>query len=213
MKIINLFGAPSAGKSTTMLGLTYEMKMLGLSVEKTDEFFKELILEETASSKFGGQLFVLAEQNRRLARLEGKNDFVITDCPLPLIDFYTKKDYIDGFEQLTINLYKKYDNINYFIERNHEFENEKRAHDEVQSNQISPKLLEYLNNHNIPYKVFKSGPDLIDEILLDLIEKKVVRKEHLYQSRNPKVRKMEGSGEPDIKKIVLTNTRKLSKNV
>ena len=42
MKVINLFGAPSCGKSTTMLGLTYQMKMLGLNVENTPEFFKEM---------------------------------------------------------------------------------------------------------------------------------------------------------------------------
>lgn len=207
MKVINLFGSPSAGKSTTMLGLTYEMKMLGLSVEKTDEFFKELIFEETAKSKFGGQLFVLAEQNRRLARLEGVNDFAITDCPLPLIDFYTKKDYITGFNDLTINLYNKYDNVNYFIERNHEFENEKRAHNESQANQISEDLLLYLEKNKIPYKVLKSGPALIDEILLDLIENKVIQKNHLDKSRNPNIRNIKE--EKNIKDLITKNTKKL----
>ena len=92
MKVINLFGAPSCGKSTTMLGLTYQMKMLGLNVENTPEFFKEMIYEDGRTERFGGQLYILGEQNRRLARLQEKSEFVVTDCPLPLIGYYTSND-------------------------------------------------------------------------------------------------------------------------
>ena len=126
MKVINLFGAPGSGKSTAMLGLTFKMKMAGLSVENTPEYFKEVIFEKTDPALFGGQLFVLGEQNRRLARLIKTNQFAVTDCPLPLIGYYTPENYIDGFHQFIDNLFNKYDNENYFIVRNHQFENEKK---------------------------------------------------------------------------------------
>lgn len=100
---INLLGAPGCGKSTTMLGLTYKMKMMGLNVENTPEFFKDLVLEESDKSEFGGQLYVLGEQNRRLARLKHV-DFAVTDCPLPLVGYYTSEDYIPGFQYFVQNL-------------------------------------------------------------------------------------------------------------
>lgn len=190
MKVINLFGAPGAGKSTTMLGLTYKMKMMGLSVENTPEFFKELILEGSDKADFGGQLVILGEQNRRLARLINKNDFAVTDCPLPLVGFYAPEKYVEGFHEFVNNLYNRYDNsMNYFIVRKHEFENEKRIHDEKESDLISTELPKYLEKFNVPFKYIESGDDLVDIIIDDLIENNIISNEQLNNSRNPEIRK------------------------
>lgn len=188
MKVINLFGAPGSGKSTTMLGLTYKMKMMGLSAENTPEFYKELILEEGDKAKFGGQLHILNNQNIRLARLEGKNDFTISDCPLPLIGYYTADDYIQGFHDFTTTLFNKYDNVNYFILRNHEYENEKRVHDEDESDKIAVELPLYLRRQGVDLRYIESGPDLVDNILNNLIETNIITNAHLVQSRNAEVR-------------------------
>lgn len=188
MKVINLFGAPGAGKSTTMLGLTYKMKMMGLSAENTPEFFKELIFEESSTAKFGGQLHILDNQNIRLARLKGKNDFTISDCPLPLIGFYTEEDYIQGFHELTSNLFNQYDNLNYFILRKHEYESEKRIHDELQSDNIAIELPIYLQKHGVKVTYIESCENLVDKIIDDLIKRDIITKEHLKKSRNQKYR-------------------------
>jgi hypothetical protein len=189
MKTINLFGAPSSGKSATMLGLTYQLKMNGLSAENTPEFFKELILEGSDKTDFGGQLYILSEQNRRLARLEGKNDFAVTDCPLPLIGFYTKENYINGFKKFVNNLFENYDNVNYFLVRKHEFENEKRNHDAEQADEINIKLMKYLQKKNIPFKIIETDQDVISVILHDLVHKNIITLEQLENSRQAKVRK------------------------
>ncbi len=188
MKIINLFGAPSAGKSTAMLGLTYQMKMMGLSVENTPEFFKEMIYEDGKADLFGGQLYVLGEQNRRIARLVGKNDFAVTDCPLPLIGFYTSEDYVLGFKDFVKNLNDKYNNINYLILRKHEFENEKRVHGEDAAKKIEEDLPIYLNNLGINYKTFESSSNLVEDLINDLIKNNIITKDHLINSRNPDIR-------------------------
>lgn len=188
MKVINLFGAPSAGKSTTMLGLTYNLKLMGLSVENTPEFFKEMLYEDSKTELFGGQLYVLGEQNRRLARLVGKNEFAITDCPLPLIGYYTSPDYVPGFNDFVKNLYNTYDNANYFILRTHEFENEKRKHDENQSKQVEDQLPGYLDSLGIKYKTIASGEDLVQRLIDDMIEDKIITLEQLKKARNPRVR-------------------------
>lgn len=193
MKNINLYGPPSAGKSTCMLGLTYHMKLMGLSVENTPEFIKEMIYEapnpdQFNTELFGGQLFILSEQNRRIARLKGKNDFVITDCPLPLIGYYTPEDYVPGFKDFVKNLNNSYDNVNYLIVRKHEFETEKRKHNEEQANIIEKQLPGYLDEMGIKYKTIESSEDLVHRIIDDLIEDNVITLEHLQKSRSAKVR-------------------------
>ncbi len=175
MKVINLFGAPGAGKSTTMLGLTWLMKMNQLNVELTTEYFKELVMADSVSSKFGGQLSVLAEQNKRLEVLDGKNDFAVTDCPLPLIGYYTPQNYIPGFEPLVQSLFNKYDNHNYLILRKHDFEEQKRIHDDNQSKDIEAKLPEYLNKMGIQYTVLQSSHSIVEDIFNDLIENQVIQ--------------------------------------
>lgn len=174
MKVINLFGSPGAGKSTTMLELTKDLKIMGLSVENTPEFFKELIMEESHKAEFGGQLHILSEQNRRLARLENKNEFAVTDCPLPLIGYYTPDDYIPGFNHFVQNLYNRYDNINYFIVRKHEFEKEKRIHSEEQSENISEELLNLMDKLNIKYKKFESCPEISALIIEDMVKENLI---------------------------------------
>lgn len=188
MKVINLYGAPSAGKSTAMLGLTYQLKLMGLSAENTPEFFKEMIYENSSAETFGGQLYVLGEQNRRLARLKGKNDFTITDCPLPLIGYYTSDEYVDGFDHFLNNLYHTYENVNYFIVRKHEFESEKRAHNQDQANAIEQALPKYLERMGVECVVMESGEDLVERIIADMIERNVIGVDQLANARLEKTR-------------------------
>jgi hypothetical protein len=185
MKVINLIGAPGSGKSTTMLGMTYQMKMLGLSVENTPEYFKELILEGTDKCRFGGQLMVLAEQNKRLDRCVEKNDFVITDCPLPLIGYYTHKagGYVSSFDNMSMELFEMYDNVVYFIERTHAFEEEKRNHGDKESRIIEQELPKYLEDRGVTFKKVKSHNGLVDDIIKDLILSNVIKAEQLKNNR------------------------------
>lgn len=191
MKTINLFGPPGAGKSTVMKGLTYQLKTMGLSVEDTPEFIKEMIFEESNLDLFGGQIFILGQQNRRLSRLVKTIDFVVTDCPLVLIASYTPENYIQGFEEMAINLANKYDNVNFYLHRNpeYEFENANRYHDEAASDKKGQEILSYLNKHNIQYKEFISGDNAVSEIVDSLIEQNVITMEHLRCSRNPSIRR------------------------
>lgn len=179
MKVINLYGAPSAGKSATMLGLTYYMKLMGLSVENSQEFFKELVFEEAVEStyKLGSQLSILSEQNKRLARLVGKNEFAVTDCPLHLVGYYTPEGYVKGFASLVGEFYARYDNVGYFILRRHEFEKDKRIHDEAQANKVESELPKYFETVGLQVKTLESHPDLVEEILADLIKSGVIRDE------------------------------------
>lgn len=190
MRVINLFGAPGSGKSTAMHGLVHKMKMLGLSVEEASEFYKEIVMEDGTNNKFGGQLYVLGEQNRRLARLEDKNDFAITDCPLPLISFYSPQNYVQGFEEFCINLFNNYENHNYFLTINHPFESEKRIHKEEEAKNLEKEIPKFLKKHNIPFTHLTTTlDDVVASIMKDMAMKNIIGQEHLKKSRNPEVRR------------------------
>lgn len=191
MKVICLYGEPSAGKTSTMYLLAGKMKKMGLSVEIASEYYKEKVYENTHPgndfativentknqvARFGGQLSILSEQNKRLSRLSGTVDFVITDCPLPLIAYYTPKDYIDGFENFVMNLFNSYDNINFFLKRNHEFEDKARIHNEEQALAISKELPLYLEKFigkNV--KEMFTSDFIEDEIISCLIEQNIIK--------------------------------------
>jgi tRNA uridine 5-carbamoylmethylation protein Kti12 len=88
--VVNLFGGPGCGKSTTSAGLFHDMKKKSLNVELVTEYAKELVWSDSISA-MSDQLYLLANQNRRLDRLVGKVDYVITDAPLLLSAYYGVK--------------------------------------------------------------------------------------------------------------------------
>ena len=92
-RVINFYGGPSSGKSTAAAGLFYKMKMLGYSVELTDEFAKECVWEGNVPM-LKDQLWVLAHQHRKILRLKGQVDYVITDSPVLLSPIY--RELYDG---------------------------------------------------------------------------------------------------------------------
>lgn len=188
---IDLMGRPGAGKSVVMHGLVEALKKMGLNAECTPEFVKDLVYEGVNIDKLGGQLFILAEQNRRLARVIDKVDFVVTDCPLTLIGSYVPKDYPDGLHEFLHNLNARYSTVSYFINRNDEydFENEGRYHDDEKSKEQEVKIKKYLKEHNINYKELIAGDSVVSSIIDDLIENNVITLDHLQKSRTPSVRK------------------------
>lgn len=117
MKVINMFGGPGVGKSTVAADLFALMKREGYSVELVNEYAKE-ITWEGHFSYLEDEFFVLAEQNRRLVRLKGKVDYVITDSPILLGLAYTPLDYYPKyFGKFIHEVWNSYDNTNVVLIR------------------------------------------------------------------------------------------------
>lgn len=83
--LINIFGGPSAGKTTLSLGLTYALKMAGYKAEYVHEVAKYPALVNDIKY-FDSQYHVTNNQHKLLSAYldNGDLDFVITDAPLPL---------------------------------------------------------------------------------------------------------------------------------
>ena len=158
--VINFYGGPCSGKSTAAAGLFYKMKLLGYSVELTDEFAKECVWENNVPM-LKDQLWILAHQHRKILRLAEKVDYIITDSPVLLSPIYRTKYgdplYSDVIDTLALECYNMYNNVNFMLSRPREnFQVDGRAQDEVQSVQIDLDILSQFDRLDIPFTQLES---------------------------------------------------------
>jgi len=112
-KVVNLFGGPGVGKSVLAAGLTYEIASRGVHVELVDEFAKQLTWEDRRT-ELENQVYVFAQQHRKIQRLVGKVPFVVTDSPLLSGIVYTKPGMYLALRDLVEEVFDYYENINFF---------------------------------------------------------------------------------------------------
>ncbi len=172
--IVNIFGGPGSGKSTTAAGVYYHMKMLHLNVELSTEFAKELSWEDRCVA-LDDQPYILGEQHHRLHRLDGKVDAIITDCPLTMGAAYLKDNaisYEDIFTNFTIRLFNSMDNFNFFMRRgNSEYKNEGRTQSLEESIEKDNIIENMLIDNAIPYTTVISDGTAVQYILIDVVNK------------------------------------------
>lgn len=161
-KIINLFGAPGSGKSTVASGLFYELKLKGLNVELANEWIKQKVYEGTPYP-FKDQLYTSAKQNKKLREMIGKVDYIISDAPL-LMGLVYQSSEPPIFNELLLEYFNMYDNVNFFLERRHKYYTEGRIQTEQESDELGNKVKLILNEHNIPYTCLQST-EAVDRII------------------------------------------------
>lgn len=155
MKVINLWGSPGAGKSTVAAGLFYKMKVAGYKVELVTEYAKDVVWDNR-DDLLKDQLYLLAKQNRKLERLRGKVDWCITDSPVLLVLAYMPELYYSHFNSLTYDVWDSYTNLNYLLERNHEYKRDGRVQTEEESRIIDEKILDIFSEYDQAYSVINS---------------------------------------------------------
>ena len=152
MKVINFYGEPSCGKSTTSAGLFFLMKHAGYKVELVTEYAKELTYEERRIA-LKDQIHIFGEQNHRLERLRNKVDYVITDSPLLLSIVYGelyKTTLYPSYNSLVKEVFDSYDNFNILLTRVYPYKKEGRNESECQAEIISRHVKDVLHRYNIP---------------------------------------------------------------
>ena len=92
--IVNFFAGPGAGKTTCAWEVAAELKKRNIVTEYVPEYAKELVWDERLDlldGSFNNQMLLFQEQKRRLDRLVGKVDVVVTDSPLLLSVSYVQE--------------------------------------------------------------------------------------------------------------------------
>lgn len=166
MRVVNIWGGPGVGKSTTAAGLFYRMKTLKLDVELVQEYAKDLTWERRYNV-LEDQIYVFAKQQRRIARLAEHNlDWVITDSPIPLGLVYIKPNTLgDNFCNLVMESFDRYNNYNFLLSRNVQYNPVGRNQDQQQALEFDLKVSNLLNSYNMEFQSVVGGEPAVDTIL------------------------------------------------
>lgn len=160
--VINLIGAPGAGKSTLAAELFGWMKREGYSVELVSEFAKELVWEQREET-MKNEIYLFAKQHHRMFRLKGKVDFIITDRPLILSIFYNRKygDRFEDFDSLVQHEVRKFNNINIFLLRDKPYKEEGRLQTKEESDLFSVGILKVCREFSDNICIIKNNAEAL----------------------------------------------------
>ena len=165
--VVNLFGGPGAGKSTLMAYLFYKLKILGVEVEMSPEFAKDLVWEERYNY-FDEQIYIFAKQLHRINRVVGKVDVCINDSPLQNSFIYLKEEN-PQLKELVKNEFNKFNNFNIFVKRGVKYVQNGRNENEQEALEVDKKIEDVLSE--LPHIVVDRNvePDkLVDYILKEI---------------------------------------------
>lgn len=171
--VINAFAGPGAGKTTSCLEVAEKLKKQGFVTEYVQKYAKELVYDNNLimlDGHYEHQFAILNEQMKRINRLYGKVDFIVTDSPILLNNTYLNEDknteVYSAYSDSVNKLYCLYNNFNYFVERDTSvFEKEGRIHNLEQSIAIDNELKNMLHNNQIDFDVYTHAT--IDNIVRD----------------------------------------------
>jgi len=114
-KVVNFYAGPGTGKSAMCAGVFAWLKSNHVDCEMALEYIKDEVWEENQTI-FKNQISIFGNQHRRIFRLLGKVDVVLTDCPL-LMGIAYDTDNNTHLRNLIEHEVSKMDNINYFLQR------------------------------------------------------------------------------------------------
>lgn len=145
--LINIYGGPGAGKSTTAAGVFYELKRIGYDCGLVTEMATELVYDE-AFNIMNDQIYLFGEQWHRTFRMLGKVDFIVTDSPLLMNIVYNAfKD--EEFDKFIYSRIHKLKSLDFFINRSDAFSKVGRIHNLEQSKEVDKTIKELAKNNGI----------------------------------------------------------------
>lgn len=137
--VVNLFGGPGTGKSTTAAGIFSLLKQRGILAELIQEYAKDKVWE-LSSNTLRNQLYVFGKQHHRLWRVNGQVDVAVTDSPL-LLSIYYGRENSDTFKTLVREEHAKLRNLNIYLRRVKSYEPSGRLQTEEEAKKIDVELL------------------------------------------------------------------------
>jgi len=168
--VINLFGGPGCGKSTTAAGVFCILKLHNLEVEYVDEFCKGLVWEERHFT-FENQLYLFTKQQHRIWRAANKVDAVITDSPVLLSCVYRRHETSDAFKQLVLETHNSYNSLNFLLKRRKKYCTIGRNETEQEAKILDCVIKETLEKYKIPYYEVSDTYEAINEIAGIILDK------------------------------------------
>lgn len=145
--VVNCYAGPGAGKTTCAWEVASQLKKMGINTEYVSEYAKELVWEKRFDM-LEDQELIFEEQSKRLDRLRGKVEVVVTDSPILLSHVYGRdnsKEFTDRIDEE----YNSFYNFNLFVEREGKFETAGRIQNLEESKELDEKIKKLLLEKNI----------------------------------------------------------------
>jgi len=176
--IINLYGGPSAGKSTSAAYVFYLLKSAGRSAELVREYVKDWAYENRKINTYD-QIYFLGKQVRHESMLLGKVDWLVTDCPIFMNVYYASKyttpTLAAGVKEMTQAFYQQthddgHRHINILLKRHRPYVSEGRYQDEAGAKEIDIGLEKMFLDLNLPVIHTYSDEKDLKSILTGILE-------------------------------------------
>lgn len=169
MILVNLFGAPGAGKSTGAAYIFSQLKMRGINAELVTEFAKDKVWEGS-KAVFENQAYIFGKQYFRISRCADQVDVIVTDSPLLLSILYNNDEDLGGtFDAVVRRVAKKYNSKNYYLKRVKDYNPSGRFQTEEESDEIAVELKRLLDREGVEYKVRRGDVIGYEQIVEDVM--------------------------------------------
>lgn len=168
MIVVNLFGAPGAGKSTGAAYIFSKLKMLGVNAELVTEYAKDRMWEGS-SEVFKNQAYIFGKQYYRISRLEGKVDVVVTDAPILNSVLYNGSALLgQDFDNVVRKVFDSYNNKNYYVNRSKDYNPAGRSQTKEESDHLA-KVFRRRLSVMIPMVNIKGTKADYDRVVSDVL--------------------------------------------
>ena len=170
--IVNLFGGPSSGKSTTAAGIFHKLKMQGINCEIVTEFAKHMTWKEDFNT-LKNQVYVHAKQHDRMFHLVDKVDVIITDSPTIMGLIYCDWNvFPKSFETLVVDLFNNQgENMNYLLRRAKPYQTAGRSQTEDEAIEKDWQIVDLISRHGIECSMVQGDESAVDRILSQINER------------------------------------------
>lgn len=171
--VINLYGGPGTGKSTTAAATFAHLKHSGLNAELVSEYVKQWAWEGRKPTAMD-QFYFFAKQARREYTLFGRADYIVTDSPVPLCGLYGMKFGTPQQGRLMAEMVRTYLDmaeasgqlyVHVFLKRVKPYVQAGRFQSEEEARSIDGEVRQYLVDMGLPFEEVTAD----DEAHLDVV--------------------------------------------
>jgi hypothetical protein len=168
--VLNFFGGPSAGKTTTASRMFTLLKESHIDAELVGEFAKDCILQGNLSA-IKNQIHLFGHQHHRQLCAYQNSQVAVCDSPLLLCAIYNAGT-SEHLTNLTIEQHHRFNNINVFVRRqpNIPYSMSGRIHSLDESIIIDQQILDLLTAYKIPFMYYDAlGEDDLLQCIISVL--------------------------------------------
>lgn len=167
--LVNLWGGPGTGKSTTATGLFSLLKRQEVLCEYVSEYAKDLTWKGDLQ-RLRNSVLVSGEQIERQRMLQDKVDVIITDSPVMLACLYSNNPYFKKALEYEYKSLCDFKTIEVFLERTKKYMESGRNQTETEALAIDKKAYSFLKSFDY---TFEGGTEETIENLSSIIQEQL----------------------------------------